>query len=274
MVMSGLLLGILVARTVSGLVAGAAGWRVVCWRVVFWMAAGAVLLCAAALRRELPRTRGDSDLSYPALLRSVAAIVRDEPALRRRMVYGMCGMVGFSAFWTALTLLLSDPPYGYGEATIGLFGLLGVAGAVAAQGSGRLVDRGLRHRATGGFLVAVALSWAVLAAAGHSLVALMVGIVLLDLGIQGTHIANLGSIYLVRPDARGRVTTAYMTGNFVIGALGSLAGAAAYGAGGWGAVTCVGAAAALIALGTWVQEQYVRRRGRRTGLGRLEQRRA
>ncbi len=181
---------------------------------------------------------------------------RDEPGLRRRMVYGSMGMFGFSAFWTALTLMLSDPPYSYGEITIGLFGLLGVAGAGAAQISGRLADRGLRQQATGLFVGAVLLSWAASVFAVHSLALLMVGIVVLDLGVQGAHIANQSRIYELFPNARSRVTMVYMTGNFVLGAIGSLAAAAAYGAGGWGAVCAIGAGAAVISVLTWAQEQW------------------
>lgn len=253
-VMSGLLLGILVARTVSGIVAGLAGWR-----AIYVVAAVAMLVCVVILRRAVPAGRGDSQLSYGPLVRSAAALVRTEPVLRLRMFYGAAGMLGFSAFWTTLTLLLADPPYAYGEVTIGLFGLLGVAGAASAQLAGRLADRGRLHQATGGFLAVVLASWGLLALAPHSLLALMAGIVLFDLGVQGQHISNQNAIYAAVPHARSRVTTAYMTHNFLWGAVGSGAAAAAYGSGGWTAVSGIGAGVAALALGAWGLETRARR---------------
>jgi predicted MFS family arabinose efflux permease len=248
-VMSGLLLGILTARTVSGLIAAVAGWR-----VVYGVAAVAMLGSAVVLRRALPVSHGAATLRYPALLRSIGTLVRETPVLRWRMLYGAAGMAGFSAFWTSLTLLLSDPPYGYGEATIGLFGLLGIAGAASAQVAGRLADGGRLHRATGGFLLVVLAGWGLLALAPHSLAALMAGVVLFDLGVQGQHICNQTAIYAERPEARSRVTTAYMGSNFLWGALGSGAGAASYAAGGWSAVSALGAGCAAVALAGWVVE--------------------
>jgi predicted MFS family arabinose efflux permease len=264
-VMSGLLLGILAARTVSGVIAGIADWR-----TVYVVAAVAMLISGIVLRRELPVSHGESTLQYRALLRSIATLVRQTPLLRRRMLYGAAGMAGFSAFWTTLTLLLSDPPYGYGELTIGLFGLLGIAGAASAQVAGRLADGGRLNAATGAFLVCVLASWGLLALAPHSLAALMAGIVLFDLGIQGQHICNQSAIYAAQPGARSRVTTAYMTSNFLWGALGSAGAAAAYSAGGWGAVSAGGAGVALLALVAWVQEQRVRRGAATLATSRVE----
>ena len=133
-----------------------------------------------------------------------------------------------------------DDVYGYGEATIGLFALLGVAGAGAAQFAGRVADAGWARVATLGFFVAVAASWVVLLSAERSLVALVVGIVLLDLAVQGAHISNQSEVYRLRPDARSRLTTAYMCMNFTGGVVGSASSAAIYGAGGWPAVCLAG----------------------------------
>ncbi|UUY02972.1 MFS transporter [Svornostia abyssi] len=161
-VMSGLLIGILVARTVSGLIAALGGWR-----LVYALAAAVMLTLAVVLRRTLPESLPDrGGLTYRSLLRSVAGLVRTSPVLRRRMVYGATGMAGFSLVWTALTLLLSDAPYGYGEATIGLFGLFGLAGALSAQAAGRLGDRGWTQPATGAFLAAVLGGWGAARAGG------------------------------------------------------------------------------------------------------------
>ncbi len=254
-VMSGLLIGILLARTVSGLVAEIGGWR-----LVFWLAAAAMLVLAVALRAILPRSQEATDLRYGPLLRSVLTLVRTEPVLRRRMVYGAMGMAGFSCLWTSLTFLLAAAPYNYGEGTIGLFGLAGLAGVLGAQGAGRLADRGLLHVGTGVFLVCVLVGWGFLAFGHSSLAAVLIGIVIMDLGIQGQHISNQNAIYAIAPDMRSRLTTAYQTHNFLWGALGSAGAAIAYDAGGWGAVVAMGLTFAGVALIAFVGEQLGRRR--------------
>ena len=245
-VMSGLLLGILLARTASGLIAELGGWR-----TVYVLGALLMLVLSVVLARALPPTPPVTDLRYGELLRSVGALVRDEPLLRRRMVYGAAGMASFSVLWTAIAFLLSDPPYDYGEGTIGLFGLAGLVGAGAAQSAGRLADRGRGHAATGAFLVTIAVAWGLLALGSSSLAALIAGVVLLDLGIQGQHILNQSAIYTLRADARSRVTTAYMANNFLWGALGSAGASLAWSTGGWGAVCAVGGGVAAIALVAW-----------------------
>lgn len=256
-VMSGLLLGILLARTASGLIAAATSWR-----TVFFLGAAAMVVLSAVLHRALPPTPPQADLPYRAALRSVAALVRDEPLLRRRMVYGATGMASFSVLWTAIAFLLSGPPFHYGEGTIGLFGLAGLAGAVAAQGAGRLADRGHTHAATGVFLVLIAVAWALLALGDRSVGLLVAGIIVLDLGIQGQHILNQNTIYTLAPDARSRVTTAYMTSNFTFGALGSAGASLAWSAGGWGAVSALGLGLGAIALLGWAHEHVAVSRGR------------
>jgi predicted MFS family arabinose efflux permease len=248
-IMSGLLLGILLARTVSGLIAEVGGWR-----LVFVIGAGLMLVLAAVLARALPAVPRATDLPYRALLRSVAQLVAAEPVLRRRMIYGALGMASFSVLWTAISFLLAGAPYHYSEATIGLFGLAGLVGAGAAQGAGRLADRGHGHAATGIFLVTIAAGWALLALGVSSLAALIAGVILLDLGLQGQHIVNQSTIYGLREDARSRVTTAYMATNFFCGALGSAAASAAWSAGGWGAVSGLGVAFAALGLVVWAHE--------------------
>jgi predicted MFS family arabinose efflux permease len=255
-VMSGLLIGILLARTVSGLIAAAAGWR-----TVFWFAAAAMVLLAATLRRALPRVPPTTDLSYGGLLRSVLALVREEPMLRQRMMVGALGFGCFSALWTSLAFLLSGPPYGYGNAVIGLFGLVGVAGAVAASGAGRLADRGHNGRVTTVSILIMLASWGVMAFGQTSVVALIAGIALLDLGVQGLHISNQSAIYALRPEARSRLTTAYMVAYFLGGAALSAITSSLYGSDGWGGVCVLGGGTALLALVAWaVTEAAARRR--------------
>ncbi|KLD76892.1 transporter [Xanthomonas hyacinthi DSM 19077] len=242
-VMSGLLLGILLARTVSGLLAGAGGWH-----TVYWVAAVLILLVAALLWRALPRHPGNPQLSYPQLIGSVLALLRDEPLLRSRAILGGLIFAGFSMFWTTLAFLLSGPDSRYGTATIGLFGLIGAAGAFAANLSGKLSDRGAGHWVGWGGLAMLLLAWLLLAAAPHSLWLLIAGVLLLDVAVQGVHIGNQHVIYQLDPTARNRITSAYITCYFIGGAIGSSLGTAAYAYAGWHGVVAGGAALALAAL--------------------------
>jgi predicted MFS family arabinose efflux permease len=246
-VMSGLLIGILLARTVSGLLAAALGWR-----VVFWFAAAVMITLSATLRRVLPRVPRTTDLSYGGLLRSIAGLIREEPVLRQRMIIGALDFGCFSALWTSLAFLLSGAPYHYGNAVIGLFGLVGVIGALAASTAGRLADRGHNGRATTASIVVMLVSWGVMALGSRSVIALIAGIALLDLGVQGLHISNQSAIYALRPEARSRLTTAYMVAYFLGGAAWSALTAALYGASGWSGVCILGAATALLALAVWI----------------------
>jgi len=248
-VMSGLLLGALLARVASGFVSDAIGWR-----AVFWIAAGLMLVQAVVLWRLLPRVDATARLSYPELLRSVARLVRGEPLLRRRAFYGMAVFGAFSVLWTGLPFLLARPPYGYGDTVIGLFGLFGVVGALTASAAGRLFDRGVGRVATGVFLALVVAAFAVTAAVPRALIGVIAAVVLLDLGTQGTHILNQGTIYQLRPEARSRLTTAYMTAFFVGGALGSAAAAFALSHFGWLGVAAGGGVFGAAGLAVWAAE--------------------
>ncbi|MHB8450539.1 MAG: MFS transporter [Mycobacteriales bacterium] len=242
-VMAGLLIGILLARTAAGLVAQALGWR-----VMFAFAAALMVALMVLLDREMPDGAATSTLGYPALLRSVGTLLRAEPVLRRRALLGALGFAAFSVFWTTMAFLLSAPPYRYGPAVIGLFGLAGAAGALTASRAGRLADAGHTRAGTVTFAAAILAAYAALALGAHSLAALLVGVVLLDLGVQGLHVTNQSEIYRLAPDARSRVTTAYMTSYFAGGAAGSAAGAAGYAADGWPGVCALGAALGGLAL--------------------------
>jgi predicted MFS family arabinose efflux permease len=254
-VMSGLLIGILLARTASGLVAGVLGWR-----PVFVLASIAMVGLAARLRRALPLVPPTEELSYGRLLRSVLSLVREEPRLRQRMALGAMAFGCFSVLWTSLSFLLSGPPYHYGTVVIGLFGLAGVAGALVAPVAGRLADRGRGAFATTAAILVLLASWALLALGQSSIIALIVGIAALDLGVQGVHISNQSAIYALRPEARGRLTTAYMVAYFLGGAVLSAATATLYSTAGWGGVCVLGAATAAAAIGIWLATELRARR--------------
>ncbi len=255
-VMSGLLIGILISRTVSGLLAGMVGWR---W--VFGLAAAVTLGMAGLLWRELPEYRPSTRMSYPALLGSVLRLIRQEPVLRLRMVYGGLGFAAFSTFWSVSGFLLARAPYHWTETRIGLFALLGAAGAVAARFAGSLADRGHQRLSTAGFALLAAASFLPLWLGGHSAIWLGAGVVLLDLGVQGLQITNQSVIYRLAPDARSRVNTAYMTCYFLFGTAGSGLAALVYARAGWPGVCILGASFPLLAVLLWLVEQVRSSRG-------------
>ncbi len=244
-VMSGLLIGILLARTAAGFIADLAGWR-----AVYVAAAASMLGVAVALARRLPSEQPvGTTRNYFHLLGSVFGLVRQQKVLRIRMLFGAIAFAQFSILWTALTGLLSGEPYSYSESVIGLFGVIGAAGAVGARFAGKLADAGRTQVTTWGTAIVMLVSWAALAFGGFNLVALVLGIVFLDAAIQGMHITNQSQIYALPGDARSRITSAYMTAYFAGGALGSAAVIAASGWGwGWAGVCTVGAGFALLQL--------------------------
>jgi predicted MFS family arabinose efflux permease len=249
-VMSGLLLGVLLSRTLSGIIAGLFGWR-----VVFGFAAVAMLLLAAVLRRVLPRIEPTSDLSYTAALRSVLQLIGTEPVLRQRMVLGGTAFGAFSILWTSIAFLLSGvhgSHFHYGNTTIGLFGLAGVAGAGSAQVAGRLADRGHAAATTTATLGLTLVSWLLLDLGANSVIVLILGIMVLDLGVQGTQISNQAAIYRLHADARSRITTAYMSAYFLGGVLCSSVTGALYASDGWSAVCMFGALISLLGLAAWL----------------------
>ena len=242
-VMSGLLLGILLARTVSGLIAGVASWR-----VVYGAAAVVMVALALVLARVLPVEGERPAIGYGTLLRSTLALFLAERLLRRRILFGALGMAAFSVFWTTMAFVLSAAPYHYGDAAIGLFGLVGAAGALCATLAGRWADRDLTRRTTTVFAVLVAASFVPLWWGGHDLTMMIVGIVVLDVGVQGLQVTNQSIIYRLAPDARSRINSAYMVCYFIGGAIGSAGGSWCYANHGWAGVCVFGGALGLVAV--------------------------
>lgn len=245
MVMSGLLVGILLARTVAGLLAESGTWR-----VVYFVAAGAMLLQAGVLFRRLPTWKEQNVLSYPRLLGSVARLMAEEPLLRLRAFYGLLSFATFSVLWTSMAFLLAHH-YHYSTAVIGLFGLAGAAGALTASLAGRLSDKRRTRLSTGLATTLLALSWLAMWAGATVITWLIVGVVVLDIGAQGLHITNQGEIYRLRPEARSRLTSAYMVSYFIGGAIGSAISATVYARSGWDGVCLVGGIFATAALVLW-----------------------
>ncbi|MBY6413523.1 MFS transporter [Rhodococcus sp. BP-252] len=253
-VMTGLLLGILLSRVVAGLIAQVGGWRAV------FVVAASLMVLAYVLVRTLPTVPPDASLTYRGLLASVVALVREERVLRWRIAYGTTTYASFGVFWTSVGFLLAGPAYGWSDARIGLFTLVGVAGALAARFAGRLADRGYAQRQTGLFVLATSLSFLLLAVGEQHVLALAAGVALLDLGIQGTHISNQSLFYPLRPDARSRLNTAYMTTYFLAGSIGSALSVVVYTWAGWPAVCALGAAFPALGFVLWVVESFSNRR--------------
>jgi predicted MFS family arabinose efflux permease len=246
MVMSGLLIGILLARTVSGLIAETGSWR-----TVYFAAAAVMGAEGLALRLRLPTYREGTEMRYPELVGSVATLLKQEPVLRLRSLFGMLSFGSFSALWTSIAFLLTRH-YHYSSAVIGLFGLVGAAGATAAVVAGRHSDKDRALAATGVTTTLLVLSWFALWAGGTSVALLIVGILVLDVGAQGLHITNQGEIYKRRPEARSRITAAYMVSYFIGGAAGSALSASFYSRDGWHGACAVGEAFAVAALAAWL----------------------
>lgn len=245
-VMSGLLLGVLLARAAAGLVAAQGGWR-----VVYWIAALLLVSLAVVLAVVLPNVAPSSDLDYRQLLLSVPRLFAKYPQLCWRSIYGAVAFGGFGALWTTVALLLVDR-YNYGEAAIGLLALVGAAGALAAQGSGKLVDAGLLHSATGIFWVVILAGWIAAGYGSNRILALVAALILIDLGVQGIHIANQSAIYRLDPAARSRIQAAYITLYFCGGSVGSLVAATMYRYFGWLGVVLVGIVFTVTGITIWI----------------------
>jgi predicted MFS family arabinose efflux permease len=252
--MGGLLIGILLSRTFAGVVAGLAGWR-----SVYIVAAVMMAVTAAALHRALPDHGPQLAISYGRQLRGVLDVARAEPALRWRSLIAACGFGSFACFWTTVTFLLASPQYGFTQLEIGLFALVGAAGAATSMAGGRLLDARprLRWPVTGLFLAMLAASYVAIGLGGAhlgwaSLMLLVIGVLVMDACVQGSHLTNQAVIYDLLPEARSRLTTVYVTTMFAGGAVGSLAGAQAYEHWGWTGATLAAAAFPVLGLGCWL----------------------
>jgi len=242
-VFSGILLGILLARTFSGSVGAHLGWR-----AVYGIAAAMMLCVAILVRFLLPHSKPAVELPYLSLLRSTIGLIREHKELREAAFLGGCLFCCFSAFWTTLVFFLETPPYHYGSQAAGLFGLVGAGGAAGAPLFGRVADRRGPRFAVGLALLSVLFSFALMWVAGKILAGLIVGVLLMDMGTQAGHIANQTRIYGLDADARSRLNMFYMVCYFVGGALGSLFGAYAWRLRGWSGVCAFCLAVMLLAL--------------------------
>ncbi len=242
-VMSSLLIGILLARTISGVVGAFFGWR-----AMYWIAAAMMIGLLLILRAILPREHARMEMSYAQLLRSLWGFVKRERVLREASVLGGLVFGAFSVFWVALPFLLITPPYHFNSAVVGLFGLVGVAGALSASYAGKLADRINARITTGVMLGITLLSFLCFWLLGLWLVGLIIGVILLDLGTQAVHISNQTRVFSLNAEARSRLNTVYMVTYFVGGSLGSFLGAYGWSIARWNGVCVVGVGLLVLAL--------------------------
>jgi len=248
-VMSGLFTGIVLARTVSGMVGGLFGWR-----SIFWLAAVLMLLLAVALKLFLPEVKPASfeQTSYEQLLKSLGTLFLTQPGLRKACLFGAMIFGSFGAFWSTLAFLLKDPPYSFSTQIVGLFGLLSLAGAFYSPLAGRLADKKTPETMilfSGSLLL---LAFIVLWQLGLSIWGLILGTVVLDIGSRGGQLASQTFIYSLKPSARNRLNTVYMVSYFAGGSLGTFLGSTAWAALKWNGVCLVGGIMALIAILTFL----------------------
>ncbi|MEU8076062.1 MFS transporter [Catellatospora citrea] len=252
-VTSGIVIGILLARTVAGALGDLAGWR-----SVYLASAAAALAMAALLVRILPRRRDHREkLSYPRLIGSTFALFAQMSILRMRALLAMLIFMAMTVLLTPMVLQLSAPPLSLSTSQIGLFGLAGAAGALGAARAGRLSDLRLAQRITGVGLAVMAGSWIASAALPWSVWALVIAVIAFDFGLQSVHVANQSLIYRTRPEAQSRLTAAYMVFYSIGSAAGSITSTIVYANAGWHGVSILGAAVSTTALLFWASTRHL-----------------
>jgi predicted MFS family arabinose efflux permease len=246
-VTGGVVIGILAARLVSGMIADFGGWR-----SVYFTSALLMLVMSLLLARLLPRHAAmPASESYGAVLRSMVSLFLREPLLRVRAVLALLIFASFSTLWTAMVLPLSTAPLFLSHTRIGLFGLAGLTGALAANGAGRLADRGLAQWTTGIALGLLTCSWLPIALLHYSLAALAIGVILLDLSVQAVHVTNQSLIFAARLEARGRLVGGYMVFYSVGSGIGAISSTSIYAVFGWIGVAILGAIFSAAGLLFW-----------------------
>lgn len=247
LVQSGIVTGILLARTFAGVLTDFAGWR-----SVYLVSAVIMLILTGVLFRVLPRDDSKREsLSYVHLLRSLFILFIQERILRIRGILALLIFIVFGTLWTSLVLPLSTAPYSLSHTAIGAFGLAGATGALGAVRAGSLADRGFGQFTTGIALVLLFISWFFISLTEHSLIALVIGIIILDLSVQAVHVTNQSMIFTVRAEARSRLTAAYMIFYSIGSATGSIVSTSIYATYGWGGVCLFGASISALAILYW-----------------------
>ncbi|MFN0292479.1 MFS transporter [Pedobacter helvus] len=251
-VMSGLLVGILASRAVSGIVGDLLGWR-----AMFLIAAAICTLLTALMAIRFPKNLPTFKGTYKELMRSMFGYIKTQPALREASLINFFAFIVIMGFWTTMVLFLANPPYLFSTYQIGLFGIAGAAGALAAPLVGKLSGgSNPRKNLMIGFILEL-ISVGLFYFTGHNVFLFAIGIILIDIGQQAIHVTNQTRIYALVPEARNRLNTIFMSVSFVGAACGSALGLWLWAAGGW-AMFCAGITAIII-LNMLIYQFYSRR---------------
>lgn len=246
-VMSGLLLGIMLARPISSVMTEFMGWR-----AIFVFSAAIIFVLALLLVKLLPTRQPMTTTQYPSLLKSMLHLLKTTPVLQRRAFYHFCVFGTFSLFWTTVPMLLTSPIFNFSQKEVALFALVGVSGAVAAPVAGRLADKGWVRPATGLALalviISVMLPLMIQSGSTFALVTLLVSAILLDMGVSANLVLGQRAIFSLGAEFRSRLNGLYMAIFFGGGAIGSATGAWAYAIVGWKAAILIGIALPTIAM--------------------------
>ncbi|MFK0333553.1 MFS transporter [Rhizobium sp. NPDC090275] len=249
-IVGGILIGILLSRTVSGVIADAFGWR-----TVYFLAAATTASFSVLLTRVLPSENERPRIAYGLLLASVPAVVRKHRSVQVTLAIGTIGFCTFTMFWTGLTFLLSAPPFSYSLSQIGLMGVVGLAGSLAARRVGWLHDNGYSAAGTGAALFLAFVSLGIGAAGSASIIPVAVAVLLFDVAIQGNNVLNQTRLFSVEPEARSRLNTAFVSCNFLGGAVGSLLAGFLWELDGWTAIMSGAMALVGVAFLLWVAQR-------------------
>lgn len=234
-IMGGLLSGILLSRTLSGAAAELWGWR-----SVYWIACGLMLLMAVFVYKMIPGESPGFQGTYRGLMNSLIRIFRAQKLVRESAWIGACTFGAISAFWSTMAFFLEKPPFSYSVSIIGLFGIVGLAGALVSPLVGSINDsRGHSMPMRMGIMIMLA-GYSIMFFSIYSIWIVVAGIVLIDIGLQSAHIPNLTRVSSLIPEARTRLNTIYMTSFFIGGTLGSILGSYAWNIFGWEGVCSIG----------------------------------
>jgi predicted MFS family arabinose efflux permease len=243
MVMSGLLVGILLSRVMSGFVGEYLGWK-----AMYGIAMGYMLILGALIYRSLPELQPNFSGSYAELMRSLLFLTRTQPVLRLAAFRGATAFAGFSAFWTTLVFHLEETPFHAGASVAGSFGVIGAVGALAAAVVGKIAARTTPGKIILFSILIMLLSWCIFYIGGYTYFGLIAGIILIDLGLQSMHIMNQSSFFALRLNANNRLNTVYMVSYFIGGSTGTFVGAQAWKYYQWTGVVVAGASFCLLTL--------------------------
>lgn len=247
-IVSGLLTGILLSRTISGVVGDLFGWR-----AIYWLAAAVSTLMAVLLAMSIPADAERAKIRYRALLSSAIGVVRRHRVVRVTLVLGATAFSVFTMFWTGLTFLLSAQPFAYSLTQIGLVGLVGLAGALGAQRTGILHDKGWSVPVSGLALLIALLSVIIAGVGATSIIAILIAVLVLDIAIQAVNVLNQTRLLSVDPSARSRLNTAFVTNNFIGGAIGAALASLLWEIGGWTAIMLGAGLQLAFALFIWIR---------------------